>query len=268
VAFIYMILFGLGLAFNTSLQNPGFFNTSQSEEIGPDLVKINSIKGRLVRFADGSRLMMDGLYFPSHLKTEWISNKRQNFFDDLLKGESLTLDSRPFDMIGAGNNRYGDRHGKLLTRDAQWVQKFLVKEGLALWTGSAVYPPDLAQEMQVAEREAEQHRRGLWARLQVHDATNPHMSAPKGRFIIAEGRVQEVYVTPKNTYLNFGEDWKTDFTAAIPSRSRSKFESRDWKLTALENKIVRIRGWIRFYNGPFLELSFPQQLEILEMTGD
>ncbi|MCR9212987.1 MAG: thermonuclease family protein [Proteobacteria bacterium] len=221
-----------------------------------------------MRFADGSRLKMDGLYFPPHLKTDWIFNKRKIFFDELLKDESLALDSRPFEQIDAETNRYGDRHGRLLTANRLWVQKYLVREGLALWSGSAVYPPELAQEMQMAEREAEQHKKGLWARLQVHDASNPQMSAPKGRFIIAEGRVQEVYVTPKNTYLNFGEDWKSDFTAAIPSRSRPKFENRDWKLTALENKIVRIRGWIRFYNGPFLELSFPQQLEIMEMTGD
>ncbi len=268
MAFIYLIILGLGLADNTSWQNPEFFHASQPQEISPDFVKINNVYGRLVELEGGARLMMDGLYFPDHPKDGWISDRRRKFFDEQLMDQNLTLDRRLFDQIGTGTNRYGDQHGKLLTRDGQWVQKTLVREGLALWSGSAVYPPNLLEEMQQAEREAEQQNKGLWTRFRVHDMSNPHMPAPKGRFIIAQGRVQEVYVTPKNTYLNFGEDWRTDFTAAIPSKSRSKFESRDWKLSALKNKIVRIRGWIRYYNGPFLELSFPQQLEIMEMTGD
>lgn len=265
---IYLIIFVLSLSGNTSLKNPEFFNTSQAQEIRPDFVEISNIKERLIGFEGGMRLMMDGLYFPDLQNRGSISAARRRFFDEMRQDQSLTLDSQPFDEIGAGTNRYGDRHGKLLTGEGLWVQKFLVAEGLALWSGSATYPPDLAQEMQAAEREAELQQKGLWRFFRVHEGSNSDMPAPKGRFIVAEGRVQEVYVTPKNTYLNFGEDWREDFTAAIPSRSRSKFESRDWKLTALENKMVRIRGWIRFYNGPFMELSFPQQLEIMEMRGD
>jgi len=70
------------------------------------------------------------------------------------------------------------------------------------------------------------------------------------------------------TYINFGDDWKRDFTVAISSKYKVNFKGLDWKFLSLENKWIRIRGQLRTYNGPYMELYFPEQIEFLEHGTD
>ncbi len=82
-------------------------------------------------------------------------------------------------------------------------------------------------------------------------------------FQLVEGRVATAANVRGRVYLNFGEDWKTDFTVLAPSSVRRMFEKKGIDLALLGGSVVRVRGWVKSWNGPMIELTHPEQLEIL-----
>ena len=64
-------------------------------------------------------------------------------------------------------------------------------------------------------------------------------------------------------YLNFGLDWRTDVTVGIGKREGRAFERAGFDLLSLNGKRVRVRGWLRRRNGPMIEATHPEQIEIL-----
>ena len=62
-------------------------------------------------------------------------------------------------------------------------------------------------------------------------------------------------------YLNFGPDYRTDFTAGAPPETSEAFDED--AMLALPAARVRVRGEIEAYNGPFIRLVAPAQVERL-----
>jgi len=163
--------------------------------------------------------------------------------------------------------RKSDRHGRLLahltTADGTWVQGALLGLGMARVYS---FPDNRARvtEMLAAERAARAARRGIWDhpyyRILAPDAlTRRHT----GTFQIVEGRVLSVAQVRGRTYLNFGRDWRTDFTVTI-SPGRLKRTWRDAAAPRLyEGKRLRVRGWLKSFNGPMIEATHPEQIELL-----
>ena len=85
-----------------------------------------------------------------------------------------------------------------------------------------------------------------------------------GSFQLIEGRVREVAVVRKRAYLNFGEDWRTDFTISIAPRDRRRFLADGIDPMGYQGQRVRVRGWLRHYNGPLVDVTHPEQIEILD----
>jgi hypothetical protein len=65
-------------------------------------------------------------------------------------------------------------------------------------------------------------------------------------------------------YLNFGADWKSDFTVTLAPAVRRVFEAEGIDPLVYDGKRVRVRGWIESYNGPMIEASHPEQIEVIE----
>jgi hypothetical protein len=78
------------------------------------------------------------------------------------------------------------------------------------------------------------------------------------------GRVVQVATTKALTYLNFGRDWRSDFTAGIAARLIRDNPELEGTLAALEGKTIEVRGWIEYRNGPFIEVEDPSQIVIVE----
>ena len=68
----------------------------------------------------------------------------------------------------------------------------------------------------------------------------------------------------RRAYLNFGEDWRSDFTIALDARTRRLFEAEAIDLKAYEGRRLRVRGWLKSRNGPMIEVTHPEQIELLE----
>lgn len=142
---------------------------------------------------------------------------------------------------------------------SHWVQGVLLSQGLA-----AVYIDGnntlLIQEMLAIEQKARNARLGIWGNPNFRFKT-PKSVLTKG-FALVEGTVLRVSSGRELTYLNFGKDWKKDFTVAIKKSNVENFKRAGFDLNALTGKKVRVRGWVNTYNGPMIEIRHPEQLEI------
>jgi len=65
-------------------------------------------------------------------------------------------------------------------------------------------------------------------------------------------------------YLNAGEDYKTDFTAFIPSCALERFLGSGIDLFALKGRTVEVTGVLEEYNGPEIIVTGPWQISVFE----
>lgn len=160
----------------------------------------------------------------------------------------------------AKTDRYGRRLGQFYAADGTWLQGELLKNGLAR-VQTTKGDADLAQEMYALEDQARREKRGLWTDNAFAVRALGNIGEYKDSFQIVEGTVLDAVARRDRFYLNFGPDWKTDFTASMPASVAKRFS---YDLLSLNGKKIRIRGWVEEYNGPMIELTHPEQLEILE----
>lgn len=147
-----------------------------------------------------------------------------------------------------------------------WVQAEMVRAGQArVWPsrrGTACAPWLLR-----LEAEARRTNKGLWAldRNAVVDAwATRKLRARENSFQLVEGEVQAVAETKRFTYLNFGRDWRTDFTATLSARTANRLKKEGFSVAGLKGKRVRVRGWVRYANGPSISVSVAEQIELLQ----
>ena len=166
-----------------------------------------------------------------------------------------------------------DRRGRLLAQlfvtdlaERVWVQRYLLERGL----GRAYsFRDNYACIAELLRREAlaRTARRGIWggSRYRILRADAPRtLGRLINSFQLVEGRVRKVTVLSRRTYLNFGDDWRRDFTVSIARKDRALFEADGIDPAKLEGRRVRVRGWLRWINGPAIEMTHPGQLEVLE----
>ena len=114
------------------------------------------------------------------------------------------------------------------------------------------------------EREARAARRGIWAHHFYRVRHVSELQRDGKTFQIAEGRVLDVATVKGRPYLNFGPDWRTDFTITVQLRDRRRFVKGGYGLGSLRGRLVRVRGWLRWRYGAMIEATHPEQIEVLE----
>lgn len=160
-----------------------------------------------------------------------------------------------------------DRHGRILAHlvrsDGLWVQGEILRLGLA-----RVYTfadnRALAAEMYALEREARADRRGIWNDPFYAVRAPTELDRLMDSFQIIEGKVVDAVKIKGIIYLNFDYDWRTDFTITIDGEAGKLFRQAKLDPLTLKNRTLRARGWIKRKNGPWIELSHPEPLEILD----
>ncbi len=169
--------------------------------------------------------------------------------------------------------RRHDRYGRILAQvfvadggTGVWVQERLVADGHArayTLPGNTSCLGGLIK----AERAARVAERGLWQRetYRVRSADDVEaLLKLVGRFVVVEGRVAEVTRAQRTTYINFGTDWRRDFTANLPTAVVTDGSEAATRVDAFAGKRVRVRGWIERRNGPMIGLSSLDEIEVLE----
>ena len=161
-----------------------------------------------------------------------------------------------------------DRYGRLRTHlvrsdDGTWIQGALLAAGLAR-VHSLVDDRAAVAEMLAIERRARAARLGIWSQVRNRVRTAGEADDGLHSFQLVEGRVKAAAVVRGRGYLNFGDDWREDFTVSIAPRDRRRFETAGIAIEDYEGRLVRVRGWVDSFNGPMIEATHPEQIEVLE----
>lgn len=145
-----------------------------------------------------------------------------------------------------------------------WLQGELVRSGL----GRVESDADTrlcAGELLRLEALARQERLGLW-RLRMFQVRDEGKVGRSGSWQIVEGRIRSITQTRGRVWLNFGENWRTDFTVGVAARAARRFGKGYFGDRT--GARVRVRGVVEDYNGPFVEVTHPEQFEWLEEGGE
>jgi micrococcal nuclease len=164
-----------------------------------------------------------------------------------------------------------DRHGRSLGQlfvvgePELWVQHRLVADG---WARVYSFPDNRAciADLNAAEGRARVNRLGIWADpyYAVRRAERPQELADRsGYYELVEGRVLAAGEAGGRVYLNFGRNWKTDLTVVIDKAGLGRFSKAGLNPLRLADALVRVRGWVDTYDGPRIEVTHPEQIEVL-----
>jgi endonuclease YncB( thermonuclease family) len=214
------------------------------------------IDARTFRMQDGREVRLAGI---EPVATEKAS--RTSALAAIIAGREVTL---------RGQDDTPDRYGRqpafvyLAASDIS-VQSLLLAQGDALVSAS-VTDKDCASSLTAAEAEARRARRGTWAdpvAIKNPESTGDIL-AGIGRFTVVEGRVLSVRQAGATTYLNFGRNWTRDFAVTISRRMLGPFEAAGIVLKSLENRRIRVRGWVEARGGPRIEVLRVGQIELLD----
>ena len=119
--------------------------------------------------------------------------------------------------------------------------------------------------LMMAEAQARQAKKGVWnGSTAIKNAEIPDdILTAIGRFAVVEGRVLSVRQAGTTTYLNFGRNWTQDFAVTISRRTLPAIEAAGIALKSLENRQIRVRGFLESRTGPRIELLRAGQIEVL-----
>ena len=191
-----------------------------------------------------------------------VSIAARDYLDKLLANRQVRLYQTKQDRKGRVN-RMGYHLGHLvIPGEETWVQGALLVQGLAM-VRPGERNPEMAAQMIALEDAARAAKKGLWADGR-HALLTPETAA-KGlnNWGMVEGRVHAAAMNQNVLYLNFGPDWRSDFTIVVNGDVRRDLTKRGIDPLNLGGKTVRARGWLEDYNGPSLELANAVWLEVI-----
>lgn len=234
--------------------------------------------GRVVRVVDGDSFVLsldDGTELSVRLsaiqapRTAQRAARAWPYALEARAGLSALIKGRAVQLFYGGETR--DRFGRAVAQvytidnfgqPDLWVQGEMIRLGLARvysWKGELA---DMAA-LYALETQARDRNRGLWS-SSFYAVRKPDPD-PLAQYVdslqIVEGIVTSTANVRGRIYLNFGADYKTDFTIAIAKKNVKRFAAID--PVSLIGARLRVRGWIEMINGPMIWLDHPGRLEII-----
>jgi micrococcal nuclease len=220
------------------------------------------LSGNLLELNDGRVVRLAGIRLPARTDGRAAQDpaRAQAALAGLVEGRAVRLE--PADPPR-------DRHGRLVAQlwrhDGLWLQGALLEEGL-VQVQTRPGETALVAEMAAREQAARRTRTGIWTHgLAPRPARQ--VGALVGSFQIVQGRVVRVAPTERYVYLNFGRDWRADFTLRVARSSARSFREAGIDLEQLAGKEVEVRGYVLEAGGPLIELSHPEQIRLRTESG-
>ena len=215
------------------------------------------IDARSFRLQDGREVRLAGIE-PVAVEKDHAS--RISALAAIVMGRDVTL---------RGEDDSPDRYGRqpafvFLDGSETSVQDLLLTQGDALVSAS-VADKDCAFRLLAAETAARDAKRGTWADpAAIKNAESPgDILTGIGRFTVVEGKVLSVRQAGATTYLNFGRSWTQGFAVTISRRATAALEITGIIVKSLENRRIRVRGWVEARSGPRIEVLRAGQIELL-----
>jgi len=221
------------------------------------------VDGDTVVLRDGRQVRLVGTQAPK------LALGRKNFIDWPLSPQSkdalgALVASETVDLAFGGLRE--DRHGRtlahLVRKDGLWVQGAMLAAGMCRVYSFADNRAAVAPMLDL-ERAARGEQLGIWDHPYYAIRDPREAEAQIGQFELVQGDVLHAADARSGTYLNFGRDWSTDFTVFVRREDRRIFDEDGFDLLALEGRQIRVRGWLVDRDGPMIEISHPEQIEVL-----
>ncbi len=224
--------------------------------------RARSVHSLSITDIDGARqtLLIAGIQGPDRDQAPDAAIQARAALDALIEDAAIT-----HSPVGEPD-RYGRIPSAIMLGDGSNLAVTLIEQGWALaW-------PREGQEIDLgslydAEASARDADAGAWAlgAFSIRD-TDPNRLAPHlDSAQIIEGRViSAATARDGRVFLNFGLDWRTDFTAVADEDAVARFNEAGLDLMALEGAVVRVRGWLYELNGPSISLRHPAQIELVD----
>lgn len=271
-AFGFAATFMLGLVGVASRSVAGDSITACQLEPGPEQTVTHVIDGETLRLDDGRDLKLAGVLAPRATDFDTGADGPSSF-EDSAKQSLAKLANGKRVKLGFGDGVRTDRYGRHTAQvfvvdgvEAVWLQGRLLETGQVR---AAITHSDEAcvLDLLIAEARARQARQGIWtstAYAITRGVSSLDVKTHRGRFHIIQDHVLSVRATRAATYLNFGPDWKTDFTVRVDAPVLKRFPELAARLLRFEGQRVEVRGWIERRNGPMMTLVHPDQIQRVE----
>jgi micrococcal nuclease len=217
-----------------------------------------ALDGETFTTTDGTQVRLAGVLAPPETRDAAlpsIAEAARAALTASLRAGALTLASE------ADADRYG-RVSAQVFADGAWVQGALLKAGTLRVVPDRASEP-CTRELIAAEGQARDARAGHWRDGVFSLRTPDQLRNRIGTFQTVEGTVTTATTYKGRAYINFGVDYRTDFTVTVAPSDMKAFRTARFDVKKLTGKRVRVRGWVELYNGPEMEIVTPAAIETL-----
>jgi endonuclease YncB( thermonuclease family) len=220
------------------------------------------IDGDTLELDDGRRVRLAGIAAPKRpaefpARTPWpAADAAKSALAALAEGRAVELR-----FGGARADRHGRVVAHLFRSDGPWLQGELLRQGWARVETTVENRAEAAAMLKLEEA-ARRAGRGLW-REPYYAVRRADAALPREGFHLVEGRVVRAARRRDGVFLDFGDDWRRDFSVRVPGAALKPFREAGLDPLALEGALVRVRGWLRWSHGPLIEIDHPEAIELL-----
>jgi len=228
------------------------------------------IDGDSLVLSDGREVFLSGIEAPktsakeslelvAHGQVAWpFAFQAAGVLKDLALGWTVTIAHER-----TRTDRYDRLVGQVYRRDGKWLQAEMIRRGLARVHGHRDGRACLAVLLAM-ENAARDAGLGIWSNPWYRVRTPDETVRDIDTFQIVEGIVLSSANVSGRIYLNFGTDYRHDFTVTISAKNARHFGWDEQAHEGLAGRTIRARGWISLYNGPSMEVTHPEQIEYPE----
>lgn len=249
--------FAAGIFGSSFVQSAALKSTLAAAPDGPlsFLAEARAVEdGQTLLLVDGRRVRLPEILPPGpdrHAPMADTGPLRQaaTALADLVLGHELRID-----LEDPGQDRYGRLRARV-SIEGQDVAESLCRLGWVRVFPETGAAPDRVQTLIAAEDRARAAPSGFWREGFFRETLAEPYDGARDRFEIVTGVVTEVKKIGRRLHLGFGPDWREDFTAGIPNRLVRRIAETGLDFENLIGNPVEVRGWVRHWNGPFLEVS-------------
>lgn len=224
---------------------------------------VGIIDGDTVRIDTGAEVRLTGIQAPKlplgrpGFRAWPLAERAKTALTRIADGKSARLVYR---------GRKIDRWGRLLAHvyiGETWLQREMLKMGMARVYTFADNRAGAAA-LYEAERSARAAEAGIWALDWYRIRLPADLADVIGTFQVVEGTPLSTAVVRGQGFVNFGEDWRTDFTISIARSKMKLFRAVGAKMDRYKGRRLRVRGWLVRRNGPMIAVTHPEQIEVLD----
>jgi endonuclease YncB( thermonuclease family) len=224
-----------------------------------------AVDGETLRLADGRELRLAGIGAPPSPPA--LSAEARQAAETLAgqREAQIYYEERR-------NDRYGRTVAHVVVTSGPggsdlWLEAELVHRGLAR-VETTRDTAAAAADLLASEREARAAKRGLWARPEYRVREAGELGRWRNSFQIVAGRVAASHKSPGRLWLEFASPHGRGLELEIPAAANRPFRAAGLDVSGLVGADVRVRGWLRWQDGPIIAVDHPAQIELIDASAD